>query len=216
MSTGKLPPTPPTSANRPRTAARKRNPWPVAIYWSTFILCAGASFAAGFWFTYSYTSQVGTRGLTTAVAPQPGTLVTPIPQQWAPTPEPIATPQDLFAADPTPTPMPLPTEKAKTPPPTPVAVFRTPEPVVEEPTPEPSAYVEPTPEDVYRVQVGSYETRESAEQMVQELLSAGIQAVVVYDSTKYHAQVGAFSSKERALAVADEVNAKGYSVTIRH
>lgn len=205
-STGKLPST------KPRTAQRKRNSLPVALYWGTFILCAGGSFAAGFWFTYSYTSQVGTRGLTTAVAPQPGTLITPMPLS---TPEPMATPQDLFAAEPTPTPIPLPTERPVKRTPEPVAPVPTPEPVYEEPIQaEPTP--EPTPEDVYRVQVGSYESRDSAEQMVQELLSAGIQAVVVYDSTKYHAQVGAFSSKERALAVADEVNAKGYSVTIRH
>ncbi len=212
MSTGKLPPPPPPRQQRP--PQRKRNPWPIAIYWSTFILFAGGSFAAGFWFTYSYTSQVGTRGLTTAVAPQPGTLITPLPN--LPTPEPIATPQDLFASEPTPTPIPLPTEREETPTPAPRAVVETPEPIFEEPTPEPYTPEPAPPDDVYRVQVGSYESRESAEQMVQELLSAGIQAVVVYDSTKYHAQVGAFSSKERALAVADEVNAKGYSVTIRH
>lgn len=207
MSTSGKPPTP-----KSRTAQRKRSSLPVALYWGTFILCAGGSFAAGFWFTYSYTSQVSTRGLTTAVAPQPGTLVTPMPLA---TPEPMATPQDLFAAEPTPTPVPLPTEKPPARTPRPQVAAPTPEPYYEEPAPvEPTP--EPTPEDVYRVQVGSYDSRESAEQMVQELLSAGIQAVVVYDSTKYHAQVGAFSSKERALAVADEVNAKGYSVTIRH
>lgn len=205
-STGKQPGT------RPRTAPRKRSSLPVALYWGTFILCAGGSFAAGFWFTYSYTSQVSTRGPSMAVAPQPGTLITPMPLA---TPEPMATPQDLFAAEPTPTPVPLPTERPPERTPRPQALAPTPEPVYEEPPPaEPTP--EPTPEDVYRVQVGSYDSRESAEQMVQELLSAGIQAVVVFDSSKYHAQVGAFSSKERALAVADEVNAKGYSVTIRH
>ncbi|MBM3268316.1 MAG: SPOR domain-containing protein [Candidatus Sericytochromatia bacterium] len=216
MSTGKLPPgNPPPPRPPQRQSQRRRNPWPVAVYWSTFILCAGGSFAAGFWFTYSYTSQVGTRGLTTAVAPQPGTLITPIPAMA--TPEPFATPADLFASEPTPTPIPLPTERVRTPTPEPQAVLTTPEPAYEEPPPEVADTPEPAPaEDVYRVQVGSYESRDAAEQMVQELLSAGIQAVVVYDSTKYHAQVGAFSSKERALAVADEVNAKGYSVTIRH
>ncbi len=205
-STGKPPST------KPRNASRKRNSLPVALYWGTFILCAGGAFAAGFWFTYSYTSQVGTRGLTTAVAPPPGALITPMPMT---TPEPMATPQDLFAAEPTPTPIPLPTERERERTPAPVVVAPTPETVYEE-TPPAEPTPEATPEDVYRVQVGSYDSRDSAEQMVQELLSAGIQAVVVYDSTKYHAQVGAFSSKERALAVADEVNAKGYSVTIRH
>ncbi len=51
--------------------------------------------------------------------------------------------------------------------------------------------------------------------MADELLSAGIAATVVFDQGQYHAQIGAFSSRDRALSVADEINSQGYSVTIR-
>ena len=44
----------------------------------------------------------------------------------------------------------------------------------------------------------------------------GINAVVIYDQGRYHAQLGAFSDRARAISVADEVNQRGYSVTIRH
>ncbi|MBI6545887.1 MAG: SPOR domain-containing protein [Cyanobacteria bacterium NC_groundwater_1444_Ag_S-0.65um_54_12] len=214
VSTGKL-----TSPKR--RATRKRRGGPVLWYWATFVLCAGVSFAAGFWFTYSYLSQVGVHDLTSALVPTAAPSLAPETNHAntneGKRPLPYATPQDLFAAEPSPTPW-QPEWQPTGPPPSPTpmipAIVTDTAPPATEPTEEPTP--EPTPEDIYRVQVGSYDSRESAEAMVQELLAAGIQAVVVSDQTKYHAQVGAFSSKERALAVADEVNVKGYSVTIRH
>lgn len=191
------------------------------LYWLVFLGCTGLSFAGGFWFTYRYTSQINVRGPQTAVAPPDQELQTPAPLE---TPQPIATPQDLFAAAPIDTPMPTPMpvetpEPRPTPPPMATRV-RPEQAPIETPAPlsdqDLAATPEPTLEDVYRVQVGSYDTREDADAMVQELLDAGIEAVVVFDRSKYHAQVGAYNSKERALAVADEVNAKGYAVTIRH
>ncbi len=204
----------PSPKHRP---TRRRSSLPGALYWLVFIACAGASFGLGFWFTYRYTSDVDVRGPQEAAAPPLVPLATPVPLV---TPQPVATPQDLFAVGPDSTPTPFPASTPEPLPPTPVPVaaqqlpVQTPYPEateqVDEPTPE------PTVEDVYRVQVGSYDNREDAESMVQELLNNGIEAVVVYDQSQYHAQIGAYNSRERALAVADEVNAKGYEVTIRH
>jgi cell division septation protein DedD len=87
----------------------------------------------------------------------------------------------------------------------------TPTPAPRRPTPPPTPKLE-----VYRVQVGGFDDRETAQKQVEELQSAGINAVVVYDEGKYHAQLGAFTDRGRALSVADEVNIRGYSVTIRH
>ena len=182
-----------------------------------FIVCAGASFGAGFWFTYRYTSDVDVRGPQDAAAPPLVPLATQVPLV---TPQPVATPQDLFAVGPTSTPTPWSEVTPEPLPPTPEPVaaqqvpLQTPYPEATEPVYEPTPA--PTPEDVYRVQVGSYDNRQDAESMVQELLNNGIDAVVVYDQSQYHAQVGAFNRRDRALAVADEVNAKGYEVTIRH
>ncbi|MBU6430299.1 MAG: SPOR domain-containing protein [Cyanobacteria bacterium REEB65] len=202
---------------RPRPP-RKRSSLPGVLYWSVFIICAGVSFGAGFWFTFRYTSQVNVRGpAQLAAEPAPVDLATPVPMV---TPQLVATPQDLFAGQPTLTPAPLVTltpAPAQTPPPEENTLQPTGSPPVGDLDSSDVSTPEPTPaEDVYRVQVGSYDTQEAAESMVQDLLAAGIQAVVVFDQTKYHAQVGAYSSKDRALEVADEVNAKGYAVTIRH
>jgi len=87
-----------------------------------------------------------------------------------------------------------------------VAPVRTPE-----PTPVPTKK-----EEIYRVQVGAFDSREAATRQVEELHGAGINAVVVYDGGAYHAQLGAYRDRAAAIAVADEVNTRGYSVTIRH
>lgn len=177
-------------------------------YWALFALCSGLSFAAGFWYTYQMTSQVAVK--------DPGaneiTLATPLPNQALVTPGPDALeasegesfvqPTSTTGLDETPAPASTPPARATA-------------------TPAPSrAVVTPAPEGpgegVYRVQVGSYSSREEAQAMVEELAVAGIDAMVVEDEGKYHAQIGAYASRDRALGVADDVNTKGYSVTIRH
>ncbi len=68
---------------------------------------------------------------------------------------------------------------------------------------------------LYRVQVGAFEAREDAESLIQTLQSQGVRALVVYDEGAYRAQLGVFSTKERAVARAGEINARGYSVRVR-
>jgi len=69
---------------------------------------------------------------------------------------------------------------------------------------------------MYRVQVGAFDSRETAQKQVDDLQTQGINAVVVWDGGSYRAQLGAFNDRARALSVADKVNIRGYAVTIRH
>ena len=176
------------------------------LYWVVFAACAAASFAGGFFYTYHATSQVAIKNPNTnesffqgAVLPEVRPNESP---EVSPTPD-----QDPFGGElVTPTPRVM-TTSTPWPTPTPYIVVYT-------PAPEPSVKATQPP-DVYRVQVGAYDTKDAAQSMADELLSAGIAATVVFDQGQYHAQIGAFSSRDRALSVADEINSQGYSVTIR-
>ena len=66
------------------------------------------------------------------------------------------------------------------------------------------------------MQVGAFDSREAAQSQVDDLQTQGINAVVVWDGGSYRAQLGAFKDRARALSVADEVNVRGYAVTIRN
>lgn len=188
----------------------------LVLYWVFLIICSGAAFAGGFLFTYGYTSGVAKRDIAPGLTPPPIMKETPYPV-WTPPPPPTPspTPDPLFAVDPDPTEAPA--ASAPTPTPRPSArVTAAPDgddAVLSTGTTTTPA---PTPEEVYRVWVGQYEQREAAEDMILELQAAGVQAVVVSDGRFYRAQIGAYTSRERALAVAEEVNLKGYGVIIRH
>ena len=191
------------------------------VFFWLFLLCASAgAFGAGFWYTYGATLNVNTKSPLAESTPKPGSMrgnpsiaTKPSPSATVfPGPLPVTSPTAMFGAHPavTPTPMavigtvdPSPTPTHTRPPATP-APARTPMP--------PAA----TKEEIYRVQVGAFDSREAAQKQVEELQTVGINAVVVYDGGAYHAQLGAFSDRARAISVADEVNTRGYSVTIRH
>ncbi|HEY9721432.1 MAG TPA: SPOR domain-containing protein [Oscillatoriaceae cyanobacterium] len=188
------------------------------FFWLVLIACAGGAFWAGFWYTYGATVNVATKTPSDMRSARP--LPTPLPSETpaAPLtltkattePGPIGTVvplAKLFKTSPTPTEPP--TER-----PTPVAT--------EAPTAAPTEALSPVPTanaaatEIYRVQVGPFDDRDTAQKQVQDLQAAGINAVVVFDAGHYQAQLGAFSDRARAIAVADEVNERGYSVTIRH
>jgi len=196
----------PTKNPTPPTKSRRKNPRGGA-YWTLFAVCAALSFAGGFWYTYQATSQVSVKDPGAIDVP----MATPLPNQALVTPGPDvaveepAEPETTVAASDlgqAATPAPAATPKANA------------APATQEQTV--AKAVDAAASGVYRVQVGSYSSREEAQAMVEELAVAGIDAMVVEDEGKYHAQIGAYGSRERALAVADDVNTKGYSVTIRH
>lgn len=176
-------------------------------FWVALIGASAGAFAVGFYYTHGATTSVSTKTPGTDVGSSKAALTTPKPEP-TPSPEPTVAP-GVLPVETVATPAPVAT-------PTPFDAFATPKPAA---TPRPAAPT-PAPErpraEIFRVQVGPFGDRESAERQVQELQTAGINAVVIYDGGQYQAQIGAFSDRSRAIAVADEVNVRGYSVTIRH
>ena len=195
-------------------AARRKFSIGNVFFWLVLFGASAGAFGGGFWYTYGATVNVNTKDPSAqkvAVKPKPSAAAKAPAARPSPTAEPglVAMPSTA----PTPTPKPLAT-------PTPAMVVHAPTlaPVERVSTPAPRRIV-PTPVpqvEIYRVQVGGFGDREMAQRQVEELQGAGINAVVVYDEGKYHAQLGAFTDRARALSVADEVNIRGYSVTIRH
>ena len=174
-------------------------------YWTLFGVCAALSFAGGFWYTYQVTSQVSVKDPGANDAP----MATPLPNQALVTPGP-----DLPVEEPATQGGVAASDLGQDPSPAPTA---TPKPAqASQPAADVAKAVDAAAQGVYRVQVGSYSSREEAQAMVEELAVAGIDAMVVEDEGKFHAQIGAYGSRQRALSVADDVNTKGYSVTIRH
>lgn len=200
---------------------KRRRPNRSRFYWTVFILSSLLSFGAGFWFTYRGTRvAVKEPPIAASTMPQEAVAMASAPPitTASPTTGPLVTPApvDPFAAGPDSTPTPVPTPTPETTPASDAAPPRdqaTPAPAADNPdqTDESSSRGK-----MYRVQVGNYDTESSAQSMVDELSAAGIHAVVVQDSSgQYHAQVGAYAKRDRALVVADEVGSKGYSVTVR-
>lgn len=193
---------------RGRILAKKSRHGHSTLYWVVFTVCAVSSFAGGFFYTYHATSQVAVKNPNTnenffqgGVVPQPLPSETPAAEA---SPTPYDDPFGGELVSPTPRAVETPMPRRS---PTPyIVVYTAP--------PEPTATPAPA-RDVYRVQVGSYDTKEAAQSMVDELLSNGITASVVFDQGQYHAQVGAFSDRDRALSVASDIDAQGYAVIIR-
>ena len=192
---------------KPAPATKRRKTGRGGAYWTLFAVCAALSFAGGFWYTYQVTSQVSVKDPGANDAP----MATPLPNQAMVTPgpdvpeeEPRESPNSVAASELGLDPSPAPTATPKA-----TAAQANQQANV-------AKAVDAAVQGVYRVQVGSYSSREEAQAMVEELAVAGIDAMVVEDEGKYHAQIGAYGSRQRALSVADEVNTKGYSVTIRH
>lgn len=180
-------------------------------FWSVLLVSSGASFYAGFYYTHSATANVPVKQ---PVHPIP---VTPV-RRPTEKPSPQPTPQPSPSLIPGPIPVSVPPEAA-VPEPTLLpeadeAGFQTPPPIRSGGVTEEGG----APGEgnlVYRVQVGAFDTREGAQRQVEMLQAQGLNAVVVWDGGSYRAQLGAFSDRTRAFYVADEINARGFAVTVR-
>lgn len=173
------------------------------------------AFGVGFYFTYGATVNVNARtpGEVPSPSPQPE-AVTPASPMAQPSPSPVADPaagMRLASAPPA----------AALPSAAPSEAFFDERPAAaaspdewgwSSPAPVAAA---PSPGSVFKVQVGTFASSEEAQRQVDDLGVAGIKAIVVFDAGRYHAQLGAFSDRARAMGVAEEVNRRGYSVTIR-
>ena len=185
------------------------------FFWLVVLGASAGAFAVGFYYTFGMTVDVHTKSPVAASTPKPGAIHNlPSPKAKAsPSLAPGPLPVSSVAAVPTKGPNSTPTPMAQ-------LGMADPSPMATETPRARPTRAAATPaapkEEIYRVQVGAFDSRESAQKQVDELQTVGINAVVVYDAGAYHAQLGAFGDRARAIAVADDVNTRGYSVTIRH
>jgi len=116
----------------------------------------------------------------------------------------------------------VPDESMETPAPEPPAPQ--PEPIPAEPTP-PQEPVAPTPPQtetqasaMYRVQVGVYESRENANQVVQSLLASGFEASIVPlqrdGKTVYRVQTLVTRDRAKAEALKNQLESKGFPAIV--
>jgi cell division protein FtsN len=200
------------------------------------ILLALFSFVTSYFIFYKLTSKVDTKPLKTAKSiivkatpeetdpgktivigegqgsPSPDLTVTPEPTEsqqtaLAVTPSaalnsasPVATTSPASTTAPAPTVKP--TVKA-TPVPTPV---RTPTPVPTAPKPKQAAF---------KVRVGAFDSKTEADKKAKELENMGYDTTVIDEPEGAYVQLGSFKEQEKALALAEEISQKGYSVIIR-
>ncbi len=80
-------------------------------------------------------------------------------------------------------------------------------------TPSTQAVTPQTTTQLYRVQVGAFSTRENAQRVVDQLKSAGYEAVITSENP-FRVQSGAFSALENAERYALELRGEGFEVTV--
>jgi cell division protein FtsN len=185
--------------------AKRRDVLMGLLFWSAMLAASAGAFTAGFYYTHGATANVPVKQPV-----QTGDLVRPTPRSTArPTP----------AATPTLAPGPIPVSFAPATAAPDVYASPAADPLAAAsvaPVATPAPATPPPAAATYRVQVGGFDSREAAQRQVDDLQTQGINAVVVWDGGSYRAQLGAFKDRARALSVADEVNIRGYAVTIRH
>ena len=71
-----------------------------------------------------------------------------------------------------------------------------------------------TTEKLYRVQVGAYRNKDSADRMLNSLLVEGFPAFIVYDDGIYKVQVGAFRFLANAIKMEERLRKFRYNTYI--
>lgn len=222
-----MPPQPKPAAPKKKTTKGRKKTDP---FWPIVIILSILAFTGSFWFFYMLTSKINTRTFETTDKPK--LMLTPTPYQlegetrtvdYGPVPTP--TPLEAVSASPsqnavvaTGTPVPSTTPSAApsaietlAPPPTPPPT-RTPRPIA---TAVATPTAPPAKKASYRVQVGSYSSRDAAQKVANELSEKGYSAVVSEDSGKFRVQLGVYQEQDGALAIAEEVTQQGYAVVVR-
>ncbi|MBM4760832.1 N-acetylmuramoyl-L-alanine amidase [Bacillus sp. B15-48] len=83
------------------------------------------------------------------------------------------------------------------------------------PAPVPVSEPEPAPPDgLYKVQVGAFRNKQSADQLTATLKSEGYETFVYSDQNLFKIQVGAFSEKSNADALAARLQNDGYETYV--
>lgn len=204
-------------------------------FWPIVIILSILAFTGSFWFFYMLTQKINTRTFNTTDTPK--LMVTQSPEisleSGSPyyigdnknlaEPSPEASPELITQVSQAPATRPETLETAEpaaqavdtTPQPTPRPTLRptpTPRPVT---TPRPTAAPTAIPKSAYRVQVGSYDSKDEAQSTLNLLSEKGYSAVVSENNGRYSIQLGVFDSQESAVALAEEVTNQGYAVLVR-
>ena len=204
------------------------------------IVLAVVSFVTSYFVFYQLTNKVDTKTLKTSTSvvvkstptdePSVKTIVigdgqggTPAPSPSAAiTPDPVATIASKIR--PTATPIVSIKPSAIVVSETPVAtikpvVLATPKPIIAATpyrTAAPIATLAPRLKQTsFKVRVGAFDSKSEAERKSKELEGMGYDVSVIDEPEGSYIQLGAFKDQERALALAEEVNQKGFSVIIR-
>ena len=193
-------------------------------FWPIVIILAIICFTASFWVFYMLTNNINTKTFNTSevptlmLTPSPSTAPSTIVIGEGQNPSPSETPSGSVSATPSPSRSPS-KQPSKSPSPS-ISATPTATPTLK-PTPSPSKTPVPKPtvaqkKDVtYRVQVGSFGSRDEAQKTANELADLGYSIVVVEEGGSYHVQLGSYPNQERALSLAEEVTQKGYSVVVK-
>lgn len=197
-------------------------------FWPIVIILSILAFTGSFWFFYMLTSHINTRNFPTTDTPK--LMLSPSPDngltnssvqlgdttkttttQASPAPNKSAA---LISAAPAST---LPSSSAAAKSPTPVATLApTAAPTAAPQTPASAPASAATAEKTtYRVHVGSYATRDEAQQVATQLGNKGYAATVIDDNGRFRVQLGVMDSQQNALALAEEITQQGYEVVVR-
>lgn len=211
-------PPPPSKAKKVKKKKKADPFWPIVIILSIL------AFTGSFWFFYMLTSKINTRNFPTTDTPK--LMLTPSPDvalegstvqvggnrgETTGVASPAASVSALATRSPaavasaaatrapvsTPVPTAVPTVAA-----TPVA------------TAVPTAVPAQTASN-FKVQVGSYGSRDEAQQIATQLSGKGYSPIVVEESGRFRVQLGVYVNQEGALALAQEVTQQGYEVVVR-
>lgn len=221
-------------SNQPKSSPSKKKKKKSDPFWPIVIILSILAFTGSFWFFYMLTSKINTRTFPTTDTPklmitptpdvslQPGTLMVGDNnslESAEPSPEASVTDTNTLTGK-------APVESSpsaearsvqSTPAPTPVATASprptaTPRPAA---TPRPTTTPAPAAKVSYRVQVGSYSSREAAQSTATQLSEKGYATTLSEDNGRYRIQLGVYESQESALALAEEITQQGYEVVVR-
>lgn len=209
----------PPSASPKKAKKKKKKADP---FWPIVIILSILAFTGSFWFFYMLTSKINTRNFPTTDTPK---LMLPA----SPSAGPEGTGVQAGGADTRPSggPVGASTVASRSPAAnaSPARATQTASASTPARTATPTAVVTATPVSTttttttqptaFRVQVGSYNTREEAQQIAGQLSAKGYGPLVVEDSGRFRLQLGVYENEENALALAQEITQQGYEVIVR-
>ncbi len=204
-------------ASSPKKAKKKKKK--ADPFWPIVIILSILAFTGSFWFFYMLTSKINTRNFPTTDTPKLMLTPTPagnagglgVPASGNATSNTGTQPASSPVIGNSPAAMASVQKTASAPAATAVATpART-------ATPAPTAVATAAANTpvAFRVQVGSYSSREEAQQVSGQLSAKGYGPLIVDDNGRFRLQLGVYENEDNALALAQEITQQGYEVIVR-